>query len=60
MIVSQEIKLFLAGESEKDSKEWRTLMKELVLPEPKMFPSIKGGDIYGKQILLVEGVFTPD
>lgn len=51
MIVSKEVKLFLASGCEKESKEWLRLMKELVLPEPKMFPSIKGGDIYGKEFL---------
>ena len=51
-IVSKEVKIFLAGDDEQDSQEWLKLMKELVLPEPKMFPSIEGGDIYGKKTLL--------
>ena len=46
-IAAHEIKIFLSGDNELDTQEWVRLMKELVLPEPKMFPSVQGGDIYG-------------
>lgn len=46
-VAAHEVKLFLSGYNELDTHEWIRLMKELVLPEPKMFPSVKGGDIYG-------------
>ncbi|XP_068692655.1 docking protein 2-like [Montipora capricornis] len=42
-----EVKLFLSADSEKETLEWIQLIKELVLPEPKLYPSVKAGDIYG-------------
>lgn len=43
-----EIKIFLSADTEKETQEWVQLIKELVLPEPKLYPSVKAGDIYGK------------
>lgn len=43
-----EIKLFLSADTEKESLEWIQLIKELVLPEPKLYPSVQAGDIYGE------------
>ena len=48
LLVGVEIKLFLSADNEKETLEWIQLIKELVLPEPKMYPSVQGGDIYGK------------
>ena len=43
-----EIKIFLSADTEKETQEWIQLIKELVLPEPKLYPSVQAGDIYGK------------
>ncbi|XP_020897867.1 insulin receptor substrate 1 [Exaiptasia diaphana] len=45
-IAAPEIRIFLSGDNRLDTDEWVRLMKELVLPEPKMFPSVEGGDIF--------------
>ncbi|XP_027037386.1 docking protein 6-like [Pocillopora damicornis] len=47
LLVGMEIKLFLSADTEKESLEWIQLIKELVLPEPKLYPSVQAGDIYG-------------
>ena len=46
--MGMEIKLFLSADTEKESLEWIQLIKELVLPEPKLYPSVQAGDIYGE------------
>ena len=50
LLVGIEIKLFLSADTEKETLEWIQLIKELVLPEPKLYPSVQAGDIYGKFI----------
>ncbi|XP_074616590.1 docking protein 2-like isoform X1 [Acropora palmata] len=47
LLVGVEIKLFLSADSDKETLEWIQLIKELVLPEPKLYPSVQAGDIYG-------------
>lgn len=47
LLVGVEIKLFLSADSHKETLEWIQLIKELVLPEPKLYPSVQAGDIYG-------------
>ena len=55
LLVGMEIKLFLSADTEKETLEWIQLIKELVLPEPKLYPSVHAGDIYGewKCIMLI-------
>lgn len=48
LLVGIEIKLFLSADTEKETLEWIQLIKELVLPEPKLYPSVQAGDIYGE------------
>ena len=48
LLVGIEIKIFLSADTEKETQEWIQLIKELVLPEPKLYPSVQAGDIYGK------------
>ena len=48
LLVGMEIKLFLSADTEKEALEWIQLIKELVLPEPKLYPSVHAGDIYGE------------
>ena len=49
LLVGIEIKIFLSADTEKETQEWIQLIKELVLPEPKLYPSVQAGDIYGKR-----------
>lgn len=47
-VVAAEVKLFLSADNELETQEWIRLMKELVLPERKLYPDVQGGGIYGK------------
>ncbi|XP_032232689.2 docking protein 2 [Nematostella vectensis] len=54
LIAAIETKIFLSGENELETYEWIRLMKELVLPEPKMMPLVQGGDIFGLYEVTIE------